>query len=42
MNGALIWIICDAHDVASELASVEVFAPDGQHVISDFDLASLR
>lgn len=42
MNGALIWLVCDAHDFASELASVEVFTTDGQHIISDFDLASLR
>lgn len=42
VDGALIWLICDAHDVASELASVEVFTPDGQHVITTFDLSVLR
>ena len=42
MDGALIWLVCDAHDLSSEPASVEVFSPDGQHVISTFDLASLR
>lgn len=42
MNGALIWLVYDAHDLSSEPASVEVFTPDGQHIISDFDLASLR
>lgn len=42
MDGALLWLVCDAHDLASEPATVEVFTPDGQHVISTFDLASLR
>jgi hypothetical protein len=42
MDGALIWLICDAHDVASEMASVEVFTPDGQHVVTTFDLSVLR
>jgi hypothetical protein len=42
MNGALIWLVCDAHDIASESASVEVFTPDGQHVTSTFDLSMLR
>jgi len=42
MNGALIWLVCDAHDIASESASVEVFTPDGQHVTSTFDLSTLR
>jgi hypothetical protein len=42
MDGALLWLVCDAHDVASELISVEVFTPDGQHVISAFDLSALR
>lgn len=42
MDGALIWLVCDARDLASDTASVEVFSPDGQHVISTFDLASLR
>ncbi len=41
MNGALIWLVFDAHDLASESATVEVLTPDGQHVTSDFDLASL-
>ncbi len=42
MDGALIWLVCDANDLASEPASVEVFTPDGQHVISTFDLSVLR
>ena len=42
MNGALIWLVCDAHDLASELATVEIFTPDSQHVTSTFDLSSLR
>lgn len=42
MNGALIWLVCDAHDLASEPAAVEVFTPDGQHVVATFDLSTLR
>lgn len=42
MDGALIWLVSDAHDIASESASVEVFTPDGQHVVTTFDLSSLR
>ena len=42
MNGALLWLVCDAHDIESNDATVEVFTPDGQHVTTTFDLASLR
>lgn len=42
MSGAYIWVVYDAQDVASDSATVEVFAPDGQHVTTTFDLASLR
>jgi len=42
MDGALIWLVCDAHDLASEPAAVEVFTPDGQHVVTTFDLSTLR
>ena len=42
MDGALIWLVCDAHDLSSESASVEVFTPDGQHVVTTFDLSTLR
>lgn len=42
MNGALLWLVCDAHDLESNDATVEVFTPDGQHVTTAFGLASLR
>ena len=42
VDGALLWLVSDAHDLASNDATVEVFTPDGQHVTSRFDLASLR
>ena len=42
MDGALLWLVCDAHDLASESASVEVFTPDGQHIVTTFDLSTLR
>jgi hypothetical protein len=42
MTGALVWYVYDAHEVASEEVSVEVFTPDGQHVVATFDLAKLR
>jgi hypothetical protein len=40
--GAYIWVTYDAHDVASEPADAEIFTPDGQHIVSTFDLATLR
>lgn len=42
MTGALMWLVCDAHDLDSDDATVEIFTPDGQHVTNTFDLASLR
>lgn len=42
MVGAYIWVTYDAHDVASAAATAEMFTPDGQHVTSTFDLATLR
>ncbi len=42
LDGAYIWLTFDAKDVASEMATAEIFTPDGQHVTSDFDLAALR
>jgi hypothetical protein len=42
MTGAFVWVEFDARDVASEPARVEVLTPDGQRVVVDFDLSSLR
>lgn len=42
MIGAYIWVTYDAHDVASDPVTAEIFTPDGQHVTSTFDLAALR
>jgi hypothetical protein len=42
MIGAYIWVTYDAHDVPSDPVTAEIFAPDGQHVTSDFDLSALR
>jgi hypothetical protein len=42
LDGAYIWLTFDAHDVSSESADAEIFTPDDQHVITTFDLASLR
>ena len=42
MTGALIWVFFDARDLDSAPATAEVFTPDGQHISSKFDLASLR
>jgi hypothetical protein len=42
MTGALLWLVYDAHDLASDEATVEVFTPDGQHVTTAFDLSALR
>jgi hypothetical protein len=42
MTGALVWLEFDAHEVASEVVTAEVFTPDGQHVLTTFDLAVLR
>ncbi len=40
--GAYIWVTYDAHDVASDPVTAEIFTPDGQHVTSTFDLSVLR
>lgn len=42
MSGAYIWVVFDAQEVDSDIATVEVFTPDGQHVITTFDLSALR
>lgn len=42
MIGAYIWVTYDAHDVASDPVTAEIFTPDGQHVTSTFDLSTLR
>ena len=42
LDGAYIWLTFDAHDVSSESADAEIFTPDDQHVVTTFDLASLR
>jgi hypothetical protein len=42
MTGAFLWLVYDAHDLASDKATVEVFTPDGQHVTTTFDLSGLR
>src|SRR5215831_7449709 len=42
IDGALVWLVYDAHDLSSDEATVEVFTPDAQHVTSIFDLSSLR
>lgn len=42
MVGAYIWVTYDAHDVASDSVTAEIFTPDGQNVTSTFDLAVLR
>ena len=40
--GAYVWLEYAAEEVASTDLAVEVFTPDGQHVVVSFDLASLR
>lgn len=42
LDGAYIWLTFDAQDIASDTVTAEIFTPDGQHITSDFDLASLR
>ncbi len=42
LDGAYIWLIFDANEVASDMVTAEIFTPDGQRVTSDFDLATLR
>jgi hypothetical protein len=37
-----VWLEYDAHDVASDDATVEVFTTDAQHVEVAFDLSRLR
>jgi len=41
-TGWLVWLVYDAHDVASDDAQVEVITTDGQHVVVPFDLSTLR
>lgn len=40
--GWYVWLEYDAHDVASDDATVEVFTTDGQHIEVAFDLSRLR
>lgn len=42
LDGAYIWLTFDAHDVSSDPVDAEIFTPDGQHVITTFDLSTLR
>lgn len=42
LSGAEVWFECDAKKIDSTDATVEVFTPDGQHVIATFDLSQLR
>ena len=42
LDGAYIWLTFDAQDIASDSVTTEIFTPDGRHVTSDFDLATLR
>jgi hypothetical protein len=42
LDGAYIWLTFDAQDISSDTATAEILTPDGQHVTSDFDLATLR
>ena len=40
--GAYVNVDYDARSVPSQKTQVEIFAPDGQHVVASFDLATLR
>src|SRR6516164_5372140 len=40
--GAYVNLDYDARSVPSQKTQVEVFTPDGQHVVASFDLAALR
>jgi hypothetical protein len=42
LAGAVVWLEYNAHDVASAEASVEVFAPGGEHRVAKFDLEKLK
>jgi len=42
LTGWLVWLEFDARDVASDSASVEIFGPNDQHLVADFDLAKLK
>jgi hypothetical protein len=43
MTGAVILLVYDAEKIASSCdAAVEVDTPDGQHVVANFDLATLK
>ncbi|HJZ65239.1 MAG TPA: hypothetical protein VKD70_13035 [Candidatus Acidoferrum sp.] len=42
LDGAYIWLTFDASEVSSDPADAEIFTPDGQHVITTFDLSALR
>jgi len=40
--GAYVNLDYDARSVPSQKTQVEIFTPDGQHVVASFDLAALR
>jgi hypothetical protein len=42
LDGAYIWLTFDAQDIASNTATAEIITPEGQHIATDFDLATLR
>ncbi len=42
LDGADLWLLFDAADVASAPAKIDVLTPDGQHVVSAFDLEKLK
>jgi hypothetical protein len=41
-TGFIVWLEYDASNLASTEATVEIDTPDGQHVVSPFDLSRLR
>ena len=42
MTGAEVWLEYDSKDVASAETDVDIFTPDGQHIVIKFDLEKLR
>jgi hypothetical protein len=42
LDGAYLWLTFDANEITSDGVTAEIFTPDGQHITSDFDLATLR
>ena len=42
LDGAEVWLLLDAAEIASNTAKIEVLTPDGQHVTAEFDLEKLR